>query len=96
MGENLNAPTVDVIWTKLKRNITEIRNKFISVKKPKSSKCRWVTSKVERLREAKKEAWLKYVKSGKDIKLYVSYKEKLRKSVKENNKAKIMFEKNLR
>ena len=94
-GDNLNAPTVDVIWTKLKRNLIEIRNKFIPLRKPKSSQCRWVTRKVKRLKEAKKKAWLKYVNSGKDIKLYVSYKEKLRKSVKENNKAKIMFEKNL-
>ena len=31
-GENLNAPTVDVIWTKLKRNIIEIRNKFTKIK----------------------------------------------------------------
>ena len=71
-GDNLNAPTVDVIWTKLKRNIIEIRNKFIPLKKPKSSQCRWVTRKVKRLREAKKKAWLKYVNSGKDIKLYVT------------------------
>lgn len=42
-----------------------------------------------------KQAWIKYVKSGKDSKLYEIYKVKLRKSVQENNKAKIMFEKNL-
>lgn len=95
LGANLNEITVDPIWTKLKRNIIEIRNKFVPLKKPESSKCRWATRKVKSLREAKKEAWLKYVKSGKDIKLYASYKEKLRESVKENNKAKIIFEKNL-
>src|SRR3989441_2743600 len=37
----------------------------------------------------------KYIKSGKDAKLYEIYKEKLRKSVQENNNAKIRFEQNL-
>lgn len=94
-GEDLSGITTDDIWTKLQRDLIEMRNKFVPLKKPKSSKCKWVTRKVKRLREAKKNAWLKYVKSGKDSKLYESYKEKLRKSVQENNKAKIKFEKNL-
>ena len=50
---------------------------------------------MKKLRLDKKRAWLKYVNSGKDNKLYEIYKEKLRKSVQENNKAKIKFEQNL-
>jgi hypothetical protein len=94
-SEDLNGKTAEDIWTKLQKDLIEIRNKFVPLNKPKLSKCKWATRKVKKLREAKKQAWLKYVKSGKDSKLYESYKEKLRKSVKENNEAKIMFEKNL-
>lgn len=94
-GEDVSGITPDEFWTKLQRDLIELRNKFVPLKKPKLSKCKWATRKVKRLREAKKQAWLKYIRSGKDSKLYESYKEKLRKSVQENNKAKILFEKNL-
>ncbi len=83
------------IWTKLQEDLIEIRNNFVPLSKPKTSKCKWATRKVKRLREAKKRAWLNYVKSGKDSKFYEIYKKKLKKSVQENNRAKIMFEKNL-
>ena len=85
---------MDDIWTILQKGLIEIRNKFVPLKKPKASKCKWATRKVKRLRGAKKQAWLVYAKSGGDSKLYEIYKEKLRKSVQENNKAKIQFEKN--
>src|SRR5207244_13432315 len=51
--------------------------------------------KVKKMRVDKKRAWLNYIKSVKDIKFYEIYKEKLKKSVKENNIAKILFEQNL-
>src|SRR5437867_1335754 len=51
--------------------------------------CKCATRRVKKLRLDKKRAWLKYVNSGTATKLYEIYKEKLRKSVKENNNAKI-------
>src|SRR6266516_6511134 len=51
--------------------------------------------KGKKFRLAKKRAWLNYILSGKDTKLYELYKEKLRKSVQENYNAKIRFEQNL-
>ena len=92
---DLSIITADEIWTKLQGDLIEIRDKFVPLSKPKPSKCKWATRRVKRLREAKKRAWLNYIKSGKDNKLYEIYKEKLRKSVQENNRAKIVFEKNL-
>ena len=92
---DLSGITVEEIWTKLQGDLIEIRNKFVPLSKSKTSKCKWATRKVKRLREAKKQAWLNYIKSGKDSKFYEIYRDKLRKSVQENNRAKIMFEKNL-
>ena len=92
---NLGALSAQEIWSKLQKDLIEIRNKFVSVGKPKTSKCKWATRRVKKLREAKKQAWLNYVKSGKDSKLHVNYKNKLRESVQENRRAKIVFEKNL-
>ena len=94
-GINLNRFTAKDIWKKLQEDLIEIRQKFVPLNKPRASKCKWATRQVKRLRKAKKQAWLDYVNSGKDIKLYDIYKEKLRKSVQENKKAKIEFEKNL-
>jgi len=92
---SLDGITAEEIWTKLHGDVIEIRNKFVPLSKPKTSKCKWVTRRVKKLRVAKKRAWLNYIKSGKDIKFYEIYKEKLRKSVQENNRAKILFEQNL-
>ena len=91
----LSGISTEDIWAKLQADLTEIRNKFIPISKPKASKCKWATRKVKRLREAKKKAWLNYVKSGKDSLLYEIYKDKLRKSVLANEQAKVMYEKNL-
>jgi len=90
-GINLNRFTAKDIWKKLQEDLIEIRQKFVPLNKPRASKCKWATRQVKRLRKAKKQAWLDYVNSGKDIKLYDIYKEKLRKSVQENKKAKFSF-----
>lgn len=92
---SLSGITANEIWSKLQGDLIEIRNKFVPLSRPKTSKCKWATRKVKKLRLAKKRAWLNYVNNGKDTKLYEIYKEKLRKSVQENNRAKIIFEQNL-
>ena len=92
---NLCNETVDEIWDKLKLGIVEIRNKFVPLSKTKRSKCKWATSKVTKLRLAKKKAWVKYANSNNDIDLYEKYKSKLRKSVRENKIAQCNFEEKL-
>ena len=93
--DSLIGISADEIWLILQEDLVEIRNKFVPSGKPKINKCKWATRRVKKLRLDKKRAWLKYVNSGKDNKLYEIYKEKLRKSVQENNNAKIKFEQNL-
>ena len=93
--DTLIGISADEIWLILQEDLVEIRNKFVPSGKPKINKCKWATRRVKKLRLDKKRAWLKYVNSGKDTKLYEIYKEKLRKSVQENHNAKIKFEQNL-
>ena len=83
------------MWTKLKDELIDIRDKFVPKSVPAKNRSKWVTKKVTRLRKAKTKAWNNYVKSWKDPKLYEKYKTKLRESVKENKKAKQNFEKKL-
>jgi len=92
----LQCSDIDSIWDKLKTDLLDLRNNYIGCKKCKQkNKCKWVTNKVQRLRVAKKRAWVKYQKSNKDCTLYEQYKTKLRESVKENKRAKLAFEKKL-
>src|SRR5437867_1628426 len=93
--DSLIGISADEIWLILQEDLVEIINKFVPSGKPEINKCKWATRRVKKLRLDKKRAWLKYVNSGKDTKLYEIYKEKLRKSVLENNNAKIKFEQNL-
>ena len=76
----------------LKEDILNIRNEFITVRTKAKNKCKWVTKRVTKSRRAKKEAWNKYVRSGRDMKLYKAYTTKLNKAIAENRKAKLYFE----
>jgi len=84
---------VDEIWTQIKTDILEIRDKFIKIKKNSKCKCKWVTKRVTKFRKAKKKAW--NISSGRDSSLYEIYKKKLKLSVKENKIAKKNFEERL-
>src|SRR6267154_3383936 len=86
---------VDEIWSKIKLNLMDIRDKFINVKKKSKNKCKWVTKRVTRFRNAKKKAWNNYINSGKDSLLYEVYKKKLKVSMNENKTAKHNFEEKL-
>lgn len=86
---------VDIIWNRLKSDILNLRDKYITKKGKNKSKCKWVTRKVQRLRLSKKKAWIKYQKSNKNTELYEDYKCKLRESVSENKRAKEVFEQKL-
>ena len=70
----------------------KLRDECIGTKNKPRNKCKWATNKVRELRIAKKNAWIKYQKSGKDANLYEEYKYKLRQSVSENRRAKETFE----
>ena len=86
---------VDEIWKEIKVNLSDIRVKFIELKKKSKNKCKWVTKRVTRFRRAKKKAWNNYINSGKDTVLYEVYKKKLKDSINENKKAKQNFEEKL-
>jgi hypothetical protein len=86
---------VNVRWEIIKANLTDIREKFINLKKKSKNKCKWVTKRVTRFRKAKKKAWNKYINSGKDSSLYEVYKEKLKISINENKTARKNFEEKL-
>ena len=86
---------VDEIWKEIKVNLSDIREKFIELKKKSKNKCKWVTKRVTRFRRAKKKAWNNYINSGKDTVLYEVCKKKLKDSINENSKAMQNFEKKL-
>jgi ribonuclease P/MRP protein subunit RPP40 len=86
---------VDGMWKEIKVNLSDIREKFIELKKKSKNKCKWVTKRVTRFRRAKKKAWNNYINSGKDTVLYEVYKKKLKDSINENKKAKQNFEEKL-
>ena len=90
--ELLGWDNVDDIWVRLKSNLLDLRDKFIGRKRNQKVKCKWLTKEVQRLREAKKKAWIKYQKSNRNKKFYEEYKTKLRQSVRENKRAKLAFE----
>ena len=85
----------EYIWKKLKSDMLNLRDKYIHRKGKRKQKCNWVTKKVQRCRIAKKNAWIKYLKSNKDSQMYEKYKSKLRISVRVNRKAKQEFEQKL-
>ena len=86
---------VDNAWNIIKDDIIQMRNKFIPLNKASKNKSKWVTRKVTRSRRAKKKAWNKYVKNGRDPKLYKIYRAKLKASINENIAAKSSFEEKL-
>ena len=83
------------MWSNIKQTILNGRDKHIGFKKKSKNKSKWATNKVRKCRRVKKEAWLKYINSNKEDRLYQIYKTKLRNSVKENRKAKHTFEEKL-
>ena len=87
--------TVEENWEILKHGILNLRDKFIGTKRKARNKCKWATSKVRRLRLAKKKAWIKYQNSERDQNLYEIYKNKLKESTNENKKAKKVYEQKL-
>jgi hypothetical protein len=86
---------VGTVWNKIKSDLIDIRNKFVPLKKASKNKCKWVTRKATKSRRSKKKAWNKYIKSGRDDRLYEIYKVKLKNSINENNAAKCSFEEKL-
>ena len=89
MGENCG---IEEFWVYLKTELLELRDKFVPQHNVKKSKCKWVTQAVEKSRRAKKKAWDRYVRSGRNCLLYSVYINKLRESVKAVSKAKQDFE----
>lgn len=83
---------IDKNWTFFKKELLELRENFILKQRSRINKCKWVTKEVIRCRRAKKKAWNKYVRAGKNQQLYNVYRSKLRESVKVNNMAKENFE----
>ena len=91
----LNINSVDEIWAEIKTNLADVKDKFINLKRKTKNKCKWVTKRVTRFRNAKKKAWNNYIKSGKESSLYEVYKKKLKVSINENKVAKQSFEEKL-
>lgn len=87
--------SVDENWENLRNDLLKLRDKFISTKGKPRNKCVWATEQVRKLRIAKKKAWVKYQKSGRDQNLFDDYKSKLKLSVNENKRAKKTFEQKL-
>jgi hypothetical protein len=82
-------------WLNIKGNILKLRDKYVGLKKKSKNKNKWVTKKVRKCRQIKKKAWINYVNSNRDDRLYQIYKTKLNISVMENRKAKRIFEEKL-
>ena len=51
-----NINSIEEIWEEIKTNLTDVRDKFINLKRKSQNKCRWVTKRVTRCRRAKKKA----------------------------------------
>jgi ribonucleases P/MRP protein subunit RPP40 len=86
---------VNEIWSKIKADLLEVRNKFIKVRGKKKKRSKWITKKVDKVRLRKKQAWIDYNNAGRPEALYREYKTQLNLSVKTNKKAKRKFEHNL-
>ena len=91
----IDGSEVEDLWKKLTEELYMLRDKFIPKSKKVKNKAKWVTKRVTRFRRAKTKAWNKYISSGKDQKFFDRYKIKLRKSVRENRKAKENYEQRL-
>ncbi|MDW3615035.1 MAG: reverse transcriptase family protein, partial [Nitrososphaeraceae archaeon] len=87
--------TVEEYWDTIRNELIALRDKYVPNSKKCKNKCKWVTRKVTRCRKAKKKAWNKYIRSGKDEHARNDYLVKLKESVKVNNKAKEDFENKL-
>ena len=83
---------VEENWNSLKKELLDIRNVFVPKTKRSKNKSKWVTKEVVKCRRAKKKAWNKYVKSGKNLQLYQQYVNKRRQCSLVNKKAKEEFE----
>jgi ribonucleases P/MRP protein subunit RPP40 len=82
-------------WERLKLALLEIRDKFISLKKTRNAKCKWVTRLSTKCRRAKNKAWRKYKELGNDKEMYQVYITLQKISQKVNRTAKRNFEQKL-
>jgi len=98
-GRNLElmveGKEVEDAWNVLKKELLQVRDKFIPKRNKHKNKKKWVTKMVVKLRKDRVKAWNNYIKSGRDKLLFEIFKSKLRLCVKENNKAKRHFEERL-
>ena len=90
-----SSDDINEIWSKVKTDLLEVRNKFIKIKGKQKAKAKWATKKSDTLRKKKKEAWCEYASSGGDNKLYEDYQRKLKLSTLENQRARRKFERRL-
>ena len=91
-GNLVDCKDVDKIWLALKSELLNLRNEFVPKLKRNKNKCKWVNREVVACRRAKKKAWNRYVKSGKNVQLYQQYVIKRRQCAAVNKKAKEDFE----
>ena len=91
-GNLIDNSDVEKSWTALKEELLNVRNNFVPTNKQNKNKCKWVTKEVVRCRRAKKKAWNKYVKSGKNLQLYQQYVNKRKQCTVVNKKAKEEYE----
>ena len=59
-------------WLNIKDTILNVGDKNINLKKKSKNKNKWV-QKVRKCRQAKKKAWINYINSNKDDRLYKIY-----------------------
>ena len=83
---------VEKSWCALKSEILKLRNEFVPNRKRNKNKCKWVTREVVTCRRAKKKAWNRYIKSGKQNQFHQQYINKRRQCDTVNRKAKEEFE----
>src|SRR5438132_3136798 len=92
-GDDTNS--VEEMWKNICLGLYTIRNNFIKLKGKNKDRCEWVTKRVRCKRIAKKIAWNKYKNCKHDELLHKVYKDRLKKSVAENRRAKTKFKEKL-
>ena len=83
---------IEKSWLVLKSEIIQIRNEIVPKRKRNKNKCKWINKEVVACRRAKKKAWNKYIKYGKNVNIYQQYVSKRKQCATVNRKAKEEFE----
>ena len=94
-NEVVTGNNAEIDWSRFKKIVEKMREKFIPFKNSKIKQSKWITRSVIKCRRAKNKAWVKFKESGNDPVAFTNYKEMQRRSQNIIRSAKRNFEQKL-